>query len=396
MIGRKNPPIKDQEEDVRGFDSFELRLGDMMRGERATMAKSLLDVQRELKIRANYIAAIENADPTAFETPGFIAGYVRSYARYLGMDPEWAYQKFCQEGNFATAHGLDKAASGAKPVKQPKRKARPNDPLADPNASFVPQGEAMLSRIEPGAVGSLLVLLALIGGIGFGGWSVFQEIQQVELTPVEQSPGIFAEVDPLSSAVTGENDAGLSGAQAEVAALDPLERLYRPQALDVPVMVARDGPISAIEPGALTALPPAPTAPRFASAPTIETSPVGASGVEVVAKAAPELVMIAMRPAWVQVTASDGSVIYEKIMDAGEQYILPKSEEPPKLRTGYAGAIFFAVNGTAHGPLGEGGSVLKNVVLTADDVTEKFAVTDLNAFPEVRQAVASLVQPDIE
>ncbi len=59
-----------------------------MRGERATMGKSLLDVQRELRIKAAYIAAIENRDPSAFDTPGFIAGYVRSYARYLGMDPD--------------------------------------------------------------------------------------------------------------------------------------------------------------------------------------------------------------------------------------------------------------------------------------------------------------------
>ena len=35
-----------------GFDDFEMRLGDMMRGERATIGKSLLDVQRELRIRA--------------------------------------------------------------------------------------------------------------------------------------------------------------------------------------------------------------------------------------------------------------------------------------------------------------------------------------------------------
>ena len=42
-----------------GFDDFDLRLGDLMRGERATMGKSLLDVQRELKIKAAYIAAIE-------------------------------------------------------------------------------------------------------------------------------------------------------------------------------------------------------------------------------------------------------------------------------------------------------------------------------------------------
>jgi len=73
---RRNKAVAEPE--TKGFDAFELRLGDLMRGERATLGKSLLDVQRELKIKAAYIAAIENADPSSFETPGFIAGYVRS------------------------------------------------------------------------------------------------------------------------------------------------------------------------------------------------------------------------------------------------------------------------------------------------------------------------------
>ena len=57
-----------------GFDDFEMRLGDIMRGERATMGKSLLDVQRELRIRASYVAAIENCDISAFDAPSFISG----------------------------------------------------------------------------------------------------------------------------------------------------------------------------------------------------------------------------------------------------------------------------------------------------------------------------------
>ena len=77
MVRRPQTSVPDEVE-LRGFDDYELRLGDVMRGERATLGKSLLDVQRELKIKASYIAAIENADPSAFETPGFIAGYVRS------------------------------------------------------------------------------------------------------------------------------------------------------------------------------------------------------------------------------------------------------------------------------------------------------------------------------
>jgi len=72
MIRRKNKR-SDASENVepRWFDDFQLRLGDIMRGERATMGKSLLDVQRELRIKASYIAAIENADPDAFDTPGY-------------------------------------------------------------------------------------------------------------------------------------------------------------------------------------------------------------------------------------------------------------------------------------------------------------------------------------
>ncbi|NHX28447.1 DUF4115 domain-containing protein, partial [Escherichia coli] len=58
MIRRKRPPVETLTDEPRGFDSYELKLGDIMRGERATLGKSLLDVQRELKIRATYIAAI--------------------------------------------------------------------------------------------------------------------------------------------------------------------------------------------------------------------------------------------------------------------------------------------------------------------------------------------------
>jgi len=113
MIGRRFKTPAAEADKPKGFDDFELRLGDLMRGERATLGKSLLDIQRELKIKATFIAAIENADVSAFETPGFIAGNVRSYARYLGMDPDWAFAKFCREANFEVAHGMSAAASSA-------------------------------------------------------------------------------------------------------------------------------------------------------------------------------------------------------------------------------------------------------------------------------------------
>ena len=99
MIGWRSSKIIEEKVEPKAFDDFELRLGDLMRGERATLGKSLLDVQRELRIKASYIAAIENADPEAFDTPGFIAGYVRSYARYLNMDPDHAFKTRPTSGN---------------------------------------------------------------------------------------------------------------------------------------------------------------------------------------------------------------------------------------------------------------------------------------------------------
>ena len=103
----------------KGFDDFELKLGDTLRGERATLGKSLVEVQNELKIKAAYISAIENCDPLAFDTPGFVAGYVRSYARYLNLDPDEVYIKFCSESGFATVHGMSDKASATKAGKNP-------------------------------------------------------------------------------------------------------------------------------------------------------------------------------------------------------------------------------------------------------------------------------------
>ncbi len=364
-----------------GFDDFELRLGDIMRGERATMAKSLLDVQRELKIKASYIAAIENCDISAFETPGFVAGYVRSYARYLGMDAEWAFQRFCKEANFTVVHGMSAAASGPKPG---RRKIEYSDPLANPNATFVPRGEAFWSGIQPGAIGSILVLAMLIGGIGYGGWSVLQEVQKVRLAPVSQAPGVVAELDPLAGAGATATEqmqsgevalAALPGQDALPPAPEALDRLYRPAALDVPVLVARDGPIASIDPRSVGTLAVA-DAPE-AVIPAAETPALGETPVQVVAADAPEVELLAVRPAWVRVQAADGTIIFEKILDAGERYALPKTEEAPVLRVGESGALYFAVNGQTYGPAGDRGSVTKSLVLSPEALTAKYALADM-------------------
>lgn len=396
MIGRRAKPSTAEVDKPKGFDDFELRLGDLMRGERATLGKSLLDVQRELKIKATYIAAIENADVSAFETQGFVAGYVRSYARYLGMDPDWAFRKFCHEANFTVAHGMSASASST--AMTAKRAVQESgDPLANPNASFIPRSESLMARVEPGAVGSLVVLAALIGAIGYGGWSVLQEVQRVQLAPVDQAPAVVAEIDPLQGvktaaplvAGTAAETTETAMAEAETSAQpDLMDRLYRPQALDVPVLTSRDGPIAAIDPRQTGTL--AATAATDGMTDAVDTAvaeALGEDGVQVVADAAPQLEVIAVRPSWVRVQSADGTVLFEKILDAGERYSVPQLEAPPVLRAGNSGSVYFAVNGKTYGPAAPGASVVKNVSLSADSLTQTFAEADVSGDADLARFV---------
>lgn len=386
MIGRRFRTPTPELEGPKGFDDFELRLGDLMRGERATLGKSLLDVQRELKIKASYIAAIENADVSAFESPGFVAGYVRSYARYLGMEPDTSFTRFCVEANFEVAHGMSAAASG-----QMIKAARNRVPLEnrDPfvHASFVPQGESLFSKIEPGAVGSFAVLIALIGALGYGGWSVLQEVQRVQLAPVNEAPAVVAEIDPLGN-VKGEAPlvrsapavAGQTGQTADASGA-AADMLYRPEALNVPVLTPRDGPIAAINPNEGAPVVQATVDQAVAQA------LAGDTPVQVVAKAAPGVAILAVRPSWVRVSAVDGTVLFEKILDAGERYIVPALAQAPVLRAGNSGSVYFAVNGKTFGPASPGSNVIKNLSLDASSLTTSFQVADTSGDADLKHFV---------
>lgn len=406
MIGRKthsNNGVTDPS--VQGFDDYALRLGDVMRGERATLGKSLLDVQRELRIKASYISAIENCDPSAFDTPGFIAGYVRSYARYLGMDPDEAFAGFCKESGFSVAHGMSQEASVIRKAhddEAPKPRAR--NPLAEPKMPFAPASDSFFSQIEPRAIGSSLVLIALIGGIGYGGWTVLQEIQRVQVTPVDQTPVVLSELDPLDAAKAGKGQP--EGAETEQMAgvftppsTEAFDRLYRPQALDVPVLVARDEPISTLDPdsGGLYS-------GRGPSLPRVDDSSLAAAALAqglidqastgaVPVTAGSGVTVVAVRPAWVQVKDEAGTVLYSRVMNAGDAYPVPRNAGTPKIQIGESGAIYFNIEGETYGPAGSRGAVSEDVSLAAADLVDRFEPAQPGADDDL---MAVLVELDMK
>ena len=371
----------------KGFDDFELKLGDTLRGERATLGKSLLEVQNELKIKACYISAIENCDPLAFDTPGFVAGYVRSYARYLNLEPDEVFTKFCLESGFATVHGMSDKASSIKA--NSNSVLLPSENFIDGEELFRKSPTAILDssantfdKIEPGAIGSLAALICVVCGIGYGGLTLFNQIQTVEISPSEASPIVLSEI---SSVILREEN--IDSLKTNLATSEQLDRLYRPQALDVPVLTARDAPISTLDPSFSN---------NFDIEEKLNISEIVTNGsetgitekllnkgleetsIQVVQELPPSIAVLVAENAWVQITAADGTVIYENIMLPGEEFVLPQLEIPPKLRAGMSGYVYFSVNGELFGPVGSGTSVRKNVELSATNIASTLQTPELS------------------
>jgi hypothetical protein len=167
-------------------------------------------------------------------------------------------------------------------------------------------------------------------------------------------------------------------------------RDYRPEALEAPVIVSRDGPIAAINPRsdepALTA-PDVRTAIELALAEAEQA--VGTPGsVRVTESGPPKVELLAVRPSWIRVRAADGTVLFEKVLNAGERYVVPQSEQPPILRAGNSGSVYMLIDGTPFGPTAPGAQVVDQIALSPEAVTERFAEANLADDRDLKTFVA--------
>ncbi len=69
-------------------------LGERFRAAREARGVSLSDVADQIRIRSVYLSAIEDENWNAIGAPVYIRGFLRTYARYLGLDPEEAVAEF--------------------------------------------------------------------------------------------------------------------------------------------------------------------------------------------------------------------------------------------------------------------------------------------------------------
>jgi cytoskeletal protein RodZ len=69
-------------------------LGDEFRAAREARHLSLSDVSEQIHIRSVYLQSIEAEDWAAIAAPVYVRGFIRTYARFLGLDPESAVARY--------------------------------------------------------------------------------------------------------------------------------------------------------------------------------------------------------------------------------------------------------------------------------------------------------------
>jgi hypothetical protein len=321
---------------------------------------------------------VEDSNPQIFDTPGFIAGYVRSYAKYLGMDPEKAFVLFCNESGFKPINGMDSKSALPNRSKEvnsfDNTKKRLPSGLNATSSSFIPLKESLLNKVDIKALFSSVVLVFFLGSLAYGFYNVVQKIQQVQISAVEQPPLLQSDLDPLMTSTLTESSYG----QNLVGNNSNYSRIYRPQALDTPILERRDGPISGLNPDAIG---------TFGSVNTVK-SPVASilnSSIDAIPerekipelkliKAVPDRVqLLATEGVWMRIKDASGSILYEQIMNARSPFNIPSTEKAPVIdRAGNSGSLFFVVNGKLYGPAGEKSRTIKNITLSAKNIINTY------------------------
>jgi len=96
-------------------------LGEDLRTAREARGLTLSDAAEHIHIRSVYLAAIEAEDWPAIGAPVYVRGFIRTYARFLGLNPEEAIARFVERVPSESPSHV--AASLASMAAAPERRA---------------------------------------------------------------------------------------------------------------------------------------------------------------------------------------------------------------------------------------------------------------------------------
>lgn len=286
--------MKDHKQDVFA------EIGRQLAAAREEQGISLNQAAEETRIRPQYLAAMEAGDFDALPDYVVARGFLRSYASFLGLDPEPLVQAFRE--------------AVAAEIEEPVRRQLVGGPHVM-EIDFSRRGTPFLSRILSWGAVIALVLLA-------GYWLWTQGRLPLVPAPGLPRPSISETAPPLSSPSPSVT------APAELAD-EPTVAPPTPTATPTPSPTPR--PTPTVEP---TATPTPPVSPT-----PVQTVVIRAELTD---------------RTWLRVIV-DGATVLEGLYEPGTTFTWEGQEV--EIRTGNAGGTRLTVNGEDLGVLGEPGEV---------------------------------------
>lgn len=308
-------------------------LGELMRAAREARGEDTATVAAKLKMRRDQLEAIESGDYAKLPGRTYVLGFVRSYARYLGLDANALVQRIKDE----TGADNDVKASA----------------LVFPEA---PQEYRVLPN------GSILVWAMLIAMVIYAITYVTMPDRKSATTAKADQPAVVVE-DPKD--VTPQTESSVTDAWRAASGEPPVtfvagaEALPESNVLEIPRILTDD-----------------PALPREVA---FTVAQVGVADIAAPAQTdASRITFKALEPTYIQIKdpqqRGSRGVLVSRVLNAGESYQAP-NRTGLIMQTGNAGGLQVEVDGRVIGVLGKGGEVITRIPLDPSYFLERIAAS---------------------
>lgn len=279
-------------------------LGGFFRHARERQGLSLEQIASQTRIQQQHLQALEEEDFASLPAKVFTKGFVRSYARALGLDDDEALQLF-----------LTSSGSYYERTQQEQQHVQ------------IKLEAAHRSRFNWNLV---LILFLVIGGALF----YLLPEQQEQLPPTNESETLL-----------------------------PIESLQKtkPSSAEPPASFSPMAPVDSASPSSPPSInaPPPPTSEPKTISPSLAVSPLAENAL---GPGGPLVLEIeATQLTWV-VVQSDDQTPHEALLRPGQQ-VTWKAKKQFLLTLGNAAGVVIRLNGESQGPFGKPGQVIRDILL---------------------------------
>lgn len=327
-------------------------VGTVLRARREQLGWSLDEVSKRLRIRQEFLNALEEGQIDKLPGIVYASGFLRAYAELLNLNTDEILQRFKSENQ-----QVDQKPDLLFPM-----------PVAQRGISL----------------GVIILISAIIIVIAYIGW---YKMTNHEKTLSETIPPVVIESGKnINKIKTSPQIASVMPTDRPT----PLPQEQQDDGKDISQGVHSENEPENTKTGKDESLPSSDDnfsslsgqSTQTNSQPTTTVTSTEANKVSsdgkndsnlVPSDAQGQIIVKATAPSWMRIQKPNGKVLYEHTLQTGESWTLPIGEEGALMTVGNAGGIVIEWQGKLSSPLGKQGTVIRKFVMSKDNVGKLFS-----------------------